>query len=286
MSFTIVGIGEVLWDVLPSGREMGGAPANFAVNAHLLGAEGIVVSCVGADGLGREIHRRLDERSIVKDYVFVDSSRPTGTVSVRVDADGGPDYVIHEDVAWDYMPSAPELLELAGRIDAVCFGTLAQRSAVSRGTIRSFLGAVPARALRIFDVNLRQSYYSRETVESSLRIANVLKLNEFELGVVSNVLSVSGNEHSLLAKLAGLFELELVALTLGARGSLLYRRGEISSHTGFEVEVVNSVGAGDAFAAALAVGMLNGQSLDELSESANRAAADACARSGAAPFGL
>lgn len=283
MKRIIVGIGEILWDLLPGGKRLGGAPANFAFHSHALGAEGVVVSCVGNDGPGREIISTLNKRSLESTYVFVDGSFPTGTVSVDPVVPGGPDYTIRENAAWDHIPRSPLLERLAAHVDAVCFGTLAQRSPASRETIRFFLGRVPERALKILDMNLRRPFYNREIVESSLQIANVVKLNESELGVVTDVFCLSGERPDLMAELSRRFDLELVALTLGARGSLLYRGGELSTHAGFEVEVVDTVGAGDAFAAALTVGKLAGDGLDVLNSAANRAAARVCSIAGAFP---
>src|SRR5258706_11701834 len=168
MKFKFVGIGELLWDLLPGGRQMGGAPANFAYHARALGAEATVISRVGDDDLGRELLRRLEELGLPSDCVEVDRSFPTGTVTVEIARDGQPQFTIHEGVAWDHLPGEPAARLAVSKADAVCFGTLAQRLEPSRSTIRALVAAAPAAALRILDVNLRQQYYSREIIEESL----------------------------------------------------------------------------------------------------------------------
>jgi len=217
----VIGLGEVLWDMLPDGKQFGGAPANFAYHAKALGADSHVVSCVGDDDLGREILDRLDGLQLSRDDVALTNLHPTGTVSVELDADGKPDYVIHEPVAWDVIPWSDRLTTLAGQADAVCFGSLAQRSAVSRQTICDFLAATPDECLRIFDINLRQHYYGGQIITSSLQTANVLKLNDEELPEIARLLSIPGDEKDVLRTLREQFDLTLIAMTKGDRGSLL-----------------------------------------------------------------
>jgi fructokinase len=295
----IVGLGEILWDMLPSGKplrqaqdlsraeptdkQLGGAPANFAYHANALGAQGVVASCIGADDLGREMTERLNGLSLVRDYVAVDSSHPTGTVSVKLDADGKPSYTIHENVAWDFIPDSAQLKTLARLADAVCFGSLAQRSEVSRRTIRAFLGCTQQKALRIFDVNLRQSYYSLEVIEESLQMCNVVKLNNDELPVLAKLLGLEGDENAMVKALARRYGLALVALTRGPQGSLLTTATKMSVHPGVPVEVVDTVGAGDAFTAVLAVGMLKKYELNRINDCANRLASFVCSQTGATP---
>ncbi|MCD6393981.1 MAG: hypothetical protein J7M40_10795 [Planctomycetes bacterium] len=168
MGFTVTGIGELLWDVFPEGRKLGGAPANFAYHCKAFGAESYPVSCVGDDDPGRDILQALDTHDIDVSFIAVDSEHPTGTVSVQVDGNGKPDYVIHENVAWDHIPLTEEMLTLAGKADAVCFGSLAQRSKTSRRTIQKFLLATRSDCVRIYDVNLRQDFYSRDLIEEML----------------------------------------------------------------------------------------------------------------------
>ena len=178
---TVVGIGELLWDLLPEGRQLGGAPANFAYHAKALCGSGIPVSCVGADELGAEAVALLTQNGLSNDYVAVDEDRPTGTVSVSLDGAGVPNYTIHEEVAWDFVPETAALIALAKAADAVCFGSLAQRSPVTRATIQAFLRASRPDCLKVFDINLRQSYYDVEIIRASLDLAHVLKLNDEEL---------------------------------------------------------------------------------------------------------
>ncbi|MFH1009355.1 MAG: carbohydrate kinase [Candidatus Latescibacterota bacterium] len=279
----LVGLGEILWDQLPSGKKLGGAPANFAYHAHALGGIGAVVSCIGDDPLGRELLAKLDALDLKRDHVIVDKLYPTGTVSVQVDPSGHPSYTIHEPVAWDFIRESLQLLELAARADAVCFGSLAQRSEVSRRTIQSILRATRSSCLRIFDVNLRQSFYSREVISTSLELAHILKINDEELPVVADMLSLSGDESPILEALAIRYNLGIIALTRGDRGSLLYSTGRISEHKGHPAQVADTVGAGDSFTAALALGVLRGDDLDQINDHANRLASFVCSQVGATP---
>jgi fructokinase len=279
----VVGIGEILWDLLPSGKQLGGAPANFAYHAHALGAEVRVVSRVGNDPLGLEILARLAALGLPVDGVGVDASAPTGTVSVEVQSDGQPRFTIHENVAWDRIDVDAVSLDFAAHADALCFGSLAQRSATSRAAIRQVLSKTPATALRVFDINLRQHFYSRELIESSLALANALKLNETELPVLAEMFSLAGDARAQLATLAQRFELRAIAFTRGAHGSLLLAEGTWSEHAGLPAKVVDAVGAGDAFTAAWALGLLARQPLDEINRRANQLAAYVCTQPGATP---
>jgi len=279
----VIGLGEVLWDLLPAGKQFGGAPANFAYHARVLGAEAVVVSCVGDDPLGQEILQRLDALGLGRQYVAVDREHPTGTVSVELEDEGKPRYVIHENVAWDFLPAMPGLAELAARAAAVCFGSLAQRSPASRKAIRDFLGATQEGCLRIFDVNLRQHFYDAPTIRRSLEAANVLKLNDDELPVVARLLSIRGGSPEIVAALRDRFDLQWVALTQGNQGSVLVGPEGRSEHGGIPTKVVDTVGAGDAFTAVLAMGLLRGLDLDVINEHANRVAAYVCSQPGATP---
>lgn len=286
MKHTIVGLGEILWDVFPSGKRLGGAPANFAYHAQALGGRGVVASCVGADPLGAEILACVRDFSLETAYIAVDEAHPTGTVSVQVGAGGKPTYTIHEGVAWDFIPLTDGLVELAERADAICFGTLAQRSPVSCNTIRDLLDRSRPEALRIFDINLRQSFYSPQIVEESLQRANVLKLNDEELPLVADMLGIQGDEAALLAVLGERYNLRLVALTKGGEGSILYTEGETSHQPAYPImreDGADTVGAGDSFTAALAVGLLAGHSLHAINSHANRVAAYVCSQPGATP---
>ena len=283
MNFKLIGIGEVLWDLLPSGRQLGGAPANFAYHASALGAEARVVSRVGRDEAGRELIRRLEQLGVPTDCVEEDTAAPTGTVSVEIAADGQPQFTIHENVAWDRITGEDTGRRAVAGADAVCFGTLAQRSETSRRTIRALLKTMPAESLRILDVNLRQHFYSREVIEESLALANVLKVNETELPRLAGMFQLPGDERAQIAGLARRFNLRLVAYTRGGRGSLLHSEGRWSEHPGVPVKVVDTIGAGDSFTSALALGLLAGWPLDEVNQRASEVAAYVCSQPGATP---
>jgi fructokinase len=279
----ILGLGEILWDLLPAGKQLGGAPANFAYHAHALGAEAWPVSRVGNDPLGREIVGRLSTLGLPTETVQVDPTAPTGTVSVELAADGQPRFTIHEDVAWDRLTADKGALALAHRVDAVCFGSLAQRREPSRSAIRQILAATPPEALRVFDINLRQHFHSPEVIDTSLRLANVLKLNDAELPTLGAVLGLSGRTDEQLAELARRYDLRLVALTRGAKGSLLYAEGRWADCPGQRVQVQDTVGAGDAFTAAMVLGFLAHWDLAEIDQRASDVAAFVCSQPGATP---
>ena len=279
----IVGLGEVLWDMLPDGRQLGGAPANVAFHAAALGGRGVVASCVGDDELGGEIRRRLRDAGLDDAAVAVDPSHPTGTVTVELDAAGEPTFTIHENVAWDFVPFTDAMRELARRADAVCFGSLAQRSAVSRETIRRCLAATRPECLRICDVNLRQSYFSREVLVDSFRAADVVKLNDEELPVVAELLGLAGDGEAAMGRLLAQFSLGMVILTCGQAGSVVMTPERTSRRPASKVDVVDSVGAGDAFTAAAAMGLLLGIDLASIHERAERVAGYVCTQPGATP---
>ena len=281
--FIIVGLGEILWDMLPAGKQLGGAPANFAYHAQALGGRGIVVSCIGNDELGKEIMKRLEKLGLDSSYVAVDENHPTGTVTVELDEQGKPNYTIHENVAWDYIASDSGLLELAVQADAVCYGSLCQRSQVSRHTVRDFLQVTNSDCLRVFDINLRQSYFKEEITRTMLELSNVLKLNDEELPVVADLLGLTGPETDILSQLTDIYELRMIALTGGAKGSRLYAQGENSNHEGFPAEVADTVGAGDSFTAAMTLGLLYDKPLDWINEYSNRVASFVCSQNGATP---
>jgi fructokinase len=283
MSFNIIGMGEILWDLLPSGKQLGGAPANFAFHARGLGARSRVISRVGRDPLGAEILQRLGALGLPTAVIQVDPSAPTGTVSVELLAGGQPRFAIHEDVAWDHLALEAAALAAVAEADAVCFGTLAQRREPARGTIQALLAAVRPGALRILDINLRQHYYSREIIETSLRLANVVKCNDSELPVLAAMLGLRGSARGQIEQLARERAQRLVCLTRGAQGSLLYAGGQWADEPGEPVVVKDTVGAGDAFTAALAVGMLAGRPLDAINRRANQVARYVCSCEGATP---
>jgi len=283
--FKLIGIGEVLWDMLPGGKQLGGAPANFAYMASVLGNEGIVASRVGLDNLGQEALKTMGDLGLSTEFMQKDPSHATGTAVVEVDAAGQPKFTITPNVAWDFLEWAPVWLGLAQLVDAVCFGSLGQRNTVSRETIRKFLRAIPDNALRIFDVNLRQNFFSADLIRDSLSSAQLVKLNHEELPVVAEMLGISFTDEQLAARqLLEAFELKLVCVTRGANGSLLVTPSATSSHKGFSIEVVDTVGAGDAFTACLVHHFLRGTQLDRMNQAANRFAAWVAGQQGATPL--
>jgi len=279
----IIGVGELLWDLLPGGKQLGGASANFAYHAHCLGAEALIVSRVGQDALGSEILDRLGSFGLRTDGITTDPRWPTGTVGVTLDARGTPTFEIREQVAWDLIEPGNAVLEAAGQAEAICFGTLAQRSPVSRASLRAMLRAVRPDALRIFDINLRQPFWSPALIAESLELADVLKLNDEEMPVVARLFGLSGDEPSQLRQLAARFALKAVALTKGAHGSSLLVGEKWVSRPGSPLVVADTVGAGDSYTAALALGLLAGQPPERIIESACRIADFVCTQPGAMP---
>lgn len=290
MDFNVVGIGEVLWDLLLTGPQLGGAPANFAYHANALGAHSYVITRVGDDDHGREIIRRFREMGIRSGAIQVDEQAPTGTATVALSGNGLAHFTVQENVAWDFIAATHEALALVARAHAICFGSLAQRSDSSRQAIQQLLAAAPSDSLRVFDINLRQKFYSREVIEHSLRIANVLKLNDDELPVIAEMFGLRGTIEEQMKQLAATFHPRLIALTRGAQGSLLYQSkansdGEErwSNCPSRAVAVVDTVGAGDSFTAALVMGLLRKMDLDEVNFLANDVARYVCSQTGATP---
>ncbi len=279
----VLGLGEILWDLLPAGKQLGGAPANFAYHAHALGADALAISRVGNDAFGHEILARLSRVGLRTDGITTDTSAPTGTVSVALDGEGKPTFTIHENVAWDLLEVNTHLLDEAARADASCFGTLAQRNPKARAAIRALLQATPAAALRIFDINLRQKFWSGELIRECLESCNVFKLNDEELPIVAKLFGLTGDKSSQLRQLAARFDLRVVALTKGAQGSCLLMDGELVSRPGSKLNVVDTVGAGDSYTAALAMALLAGYEPKRIIQSAHRIADYVCTQSGAMP---
>jgi fructokinase len=280
----IVGLGEVLWDVYPDAAHFGGAPANFACHAAGLGAESWMVSAVGTDELGDRALAALREHGVHCTHLVRDPHHATGTVLVHLDAAGVASYEFAADTAWDHLSWTDDLAALAARCDAVCFGTLGQRSPVSRETIRRFLEATPRTALRVFDVNLRQHFYDRETIDASLRIATALKLNDDELPVVAELCGIhAATPREMLGELLTRYDLRLAALTRGPLGSLLISANEWDECPAPRANVVDTVGAGDAFTATLVTDFLRGLPLAKINRHANAVASYVCSQNGATP---
>ena len=279
----VIGIGELLWDLLPSGKQPGGAPANFAYHARELGAESLVVSRVGNDPLGREILGHLAGLGLRTDGISTDATVPTGTAAISLDQQGKPAFTIQEPSAWDFIEAHENILRKAAQAEAVCFGSLAQRHPAARAAITAVIAATPSSALRIFDFNLRQNYWSPELLRRSLKLANVLKLNDEELPQVAEALGVTEDESSALRQIADRFKLRAVALTKGAMGSVLLAGETMVSRGVSRQTVVDTVGAGDAFTAALAMGLLRGCNLAEIQKVATEVAGYVCSCRGATP---
>jgi fructokinase len=279
--YKIAGIGEVLWDQLPQGDVLGGAPANVAYHAGQLGAESYIVSSVGKDKLGDEIISQLSDKDI--NLLISRVSYPTGTVKVTLDNKGIPDFVITKDVAWDYIELSDESSDLAKQLDAVCFGSLAQRNDISHNAIVKFINLVPKNALRIFDINLRQNFYDKQLIHDSLMISNILKINDDELLIVSKLYGWNGDEEYICRKLLDNYHLKLLAYTCGTKGSYLYTSDEKSFMKTPIVKVKDTIGAGDSFTAALMVSLLNGNPLPQCHALAVDISAFVCENDGAMP---
>ncbi len=279
----VVGLGEVLWDVFPDGPRFGGAPANFACHAAQLGAAASMVSAVGPVELGLLAINALEEKNVSTDHI-AQTEFPTGVVNVKLDEAGRASYEFAANTAWDHMEWSEDLQTLAERTAAVCFGSLGQRSDISRQTIQRFVAAVPAEtSLRIFDINLRPPFYSEEILRESLELANGLKLNDDELPILAKLCGISGSEIEQMQELGRCFDLQLVALTRGDKGAVLSRGEDISEYPGVPTKVIDTVGAGDAFTAALVMGLLNQEPLDAINERACRLASFVCSQPGAVP---
>lgn len=280
----IVGMGEALWDVLPEGKKIGGAPANFAYHMSQFGFDSRVVSAVGEDKLGNELLQNFDNKQL--HYLIEKVPYPTGTVQIELDDEGVPCYEIKENVAWDNIPFTPSLEKLARNTRAVCFGSLAQRSIVSRQTINRFLDIMPngEGQYKIFDINLRQGFYDKDIISNSLQKCNILKINDEELITVSRLFGYPGIDLEekcwiLLAK----YNLKMLILTCGVNGSYVFVPGEISFVSTPQIEVADTVGAGDSFTAAFCSSILNGKSVRQAHEFAVEVSAYVCTQNGAMP---
>ena len=282
----VTAIGEVLWDVFPSGPRFGGAPANFACAVAGLAPQRVsvrMVSAVGNDPLGDEAIASLKKQGVDTKSV-VRRAEETGKVHISLDEHRVASYRFAENCAWDNLAWSETLSELANQTDVVCFGTLGQRSDASRSVIQKFVESTAKDCLRIFDINLRPPFYSDSVIRRSLEIANILKLNDDELPLLADLLGVeTGEDQRRVARIAELANLDVIALTRGENGALVYRDGMISDFPGVTTEVVDTVGAGDAFTAAMVVGLLEGNETDLVNREACEVAAFVCSQSGATP---
>jgi fructokinase len=279
----IIGIGELVWDMLPGGKQLGGAPVNFAYWCNRLGAEGYPSSAVGNDELGREAIDSLSGTGLDLDYVQR-NSLPTGRVNVTISGNGIPEYDIVENVAWDALEADDKLLQLAAKADAICWGSLAQRSEMSRGAITAILDATRGDCLKIFDINIRQQWYDKNIVTASLAKADVLKLNEDELPLVAALLGLGKSGEDAIASLIGSFGLRYVVYTAGADLSEIHAAaGLLSRIPTPRVEVVDTVGAGDSFTAAFITSLLQGDPVAVCHLKAVETAAMVCTLHGAIP---
>lgn len=280
----IVGMGEALWDCLPEGRKIGGAPANFAYHVGQFGFESLAVSAIGDDELGREIVEKFNQRNL--NFRLETVAYPTGTVQVTLDDKGIPCYEIMENVAWDNIPFSSELESIARDCRAVCFGSLAQRSEVSRRTINRFLDEMPddEDTYKIFDINLRQHFYCKETVVNSLNKCNVLKINDEELVVVSEMFGFDGlSVEQVCWKILSEYNLKMLILTCGTNGSYVYTADNVSFQPTPKVEVADTVGAGDSFTGSFVASILRGKSISEAHKRAVEVSAFVCTQNGAMP---
>lgn len=285
MNDVIVGMGEALWDVLPEGKKIGGAPANFAYHVSQFGLNSCVVSAVGEDKLGAEILENFDSKRLNRLIETV--QYPTGTVQVEIDQSGVPQYEIKENVAWDNIPYTARLETLAEKTKAVCFGSLAQRSVVSHNTINRFLDAIPAGngPLIVFDVNLRQGFYNKEILCNSMKRCNVLKINDEELVTVSRMFGYPGIDlQDKCWILLGKYNLKMLILTCGINGSYVFTPGNVSFQPTPTVEVADTVGAGDSFTAAFISSIVKGKSIAEAHKTAVEVSAFVCTQNGAMPL--
>lgn len=286
----VIGIGEMLWDITPDGMTLGGTVANFSVMASRLGSHAVILSRIGRDDLGRKAVEWLEPLPVDESHLQVDTVHETGKVTVTLQG-GQPSYVIHEPSAWDFMELTDAWVQLAERADAICFGSLSQRCHDSRQTLQTLVAQTPSSCIRVFDVNLRAPFFTGEIVQESLELATVMKMNDAEVPQVMNMLGLPTGEgaphdHLRLASERLLDEfptLELIAVTRGGQGSLLVRRGEWHEHPGIPVKIADTIGAGDAYTAALTHYLLRGADLATLNEAGNRWGAWIASQVGAMP---
>ena len=278
----VVGLGEALWDVLPEGKKLGGAPANFAYHAGQFGLQTIAVSALGEDALSEETVQQLEEKKL--NYEMPRVPYPTGTVLVELDAEGIPTYDIKENVAWDNIPFSESIENIARHAQAVCFGSLAQRNVVSRETIYKFLDSTPSDCVKIFDINLRQQFYTKEVIQESLKRCNILKINDEELITIGRMFGYPGLDiENKCFLILGKYNLDMLVLTCGVNGSYVFTPGKVSYQPTPKVEVADTVGAGDSFTGSFCAAILRGKTVEEAHQLAVRVSAYVCTQNGAMP---
>lgn len=278
----VVGLGEILWDCLPEGKQLGGAPANFAYHAGQFGLQTIAISAVGKDALAEETISKLKEKGL--QYLLPRVDYPTGTVQVSLDDDGVPSYDIKVGAAWDNIPFTSEIKEAAENCQLVCWGSLAQRNDVSRQTIYDFLDHTPKDSLKVFDINLRQSFYNRDIIQESIRRCNILKINDEELITIGKMFDYPGLDlENKCWLILGKYNLDMLILTCGVNGSYVFTPGSVSFQKTPKVEVADTVGAGDSFTGSFCASILKGKSVEEAHERAVQVSAYVCTQNGAMP---
>ena len=279
----VIGIGEALWDVLPEGKKLGGAPANFAFHAKQMGLDSIAISALGNDDLGDDTIAAFYEKELT--YFMPRVDYPTGTVQVKLDEDGVPTYDIKTNVAWDNIPLTDEMREIARDARAVCWGSLAQRNDVSRNTIHDFVKLTPDNCLRIFDINLRQNFFTKEIIQESLKLCNVLKINDEELFAIGRMFGYPGLDiENRCWLILGKYNLDMLVLTCGVNGSYVFTPGAMSFQQTPKVKVADTVGAGDSFTGTFCASILDGMSVAEAHRRAVKVSAYVCTQKGAMPI--
>ena len=282
MKRLVVGLGEVLWDMLPEGRKIGGAPVNFAYHAGQFGIDSMAVSAIGNDKLGEDTIAEMNGKHL--NHIFPSVPYPTGSVQVKLDEKGVPAYDIKENVAWDNIPFTNEIESVARSCRAVCFGSLAQRNAVSRNTIRKFIESTPSGCIRIFDINLRQNFYTSNVIRDSLELCNILKINDEEIMLVSRMFNYdSSNIENVCRTIMEDFSLEMVILTCGTKGSYIFTKDDVSFMPTPKVNVADTVGAGDSFTGSFCAAILRGLPVAEAHKKAVEVSAYVCTQNGAMP---
>lgn len=280
--YRMAGIGEILWDLLPDGKQLGGSPMNVVYHCQAAGIKSVVVSAVGSDPLGNEIIEQVRQIGNSIEYIQRCTDRPSGTVSVLLNQ-GIPDFTIHNDVAWDKLQWNKPLETLAKNIDAVAFGSLAQRDPVSRNTINNFLNQMRPDSIRVYDINIRQHYHSKEQISTSLNFATILKINDDELPILAKYLDLKGSINDQIRNIMNKFDLNIVAYTKGELGSVLFSKESISEMPATKVKIQDTVGAGDTFTAVLITGLLQGKPLEEIHQEATDMASWVCSQQGGTP---